>query len=220
MSAAAVAGELGPRFAAFESKKTSPNIWLIALTVTLATFMELLDTSIANVALPAHLRRLGHQLRREHVGAHQLPRGQRRGVTAERVASRVFGRKNYYMGCVALFSVSSLLCGLAPSSQLPDLLSRAARRRRRRPGAGGAGDPGRYFSGREARVGLRALQHGDRHRAGHRAAAGRVDHRQLFLALGLLHQCSHRNRLAGADQPVRLGLRRVQAGSGGSAARR
>src|SRR5262249_43065067 len=32
--------------------------------------------------------------------------------------SRVFGRKNYYMGCVALFSVSSLLCGLAPSLDL------------------------------------------------------------------------------------------------------
>ena len=33
------------------------NPWIIALTVTLATFMEVLDTSIANVALPAHRRR-------------------------------------------------------------------------------------------------------------------------------------------------------------------
>ena len=29
--------------------------------------------------------------------------------------SRVFGRKNYYMGCVGLFTLSSLFCGLAPS---------------------------------------------------------------------------------------------------------
>jgi MFS family permease len=35
--------------------------------------------------------------------------------------SRVFGRKNYYMTCVALFSVSSLMCGLAPSLVLPHL---------------------------------------------------------------------------------------------------
>lgn len=42
-----------PAFAASrEHTKRSANIWLIAITVTLATFMELLDTSIANVALP------------------------------------------------------------------------------------------------------------------------------------------------------------------------
>ena len=38
----AVAGELGPRFAAFESQRAkAPNMWLVAVTVTLATFMEL-----------------------------------------------------------------------------------------------------------------------------------------------------------------------------------
>ncbi len=112
---AAVAGELGPRFAAFESKKTSPNIWLIAFTVTLATFMELLDTSIANVALP----HISGGLATSYDEATWV-------LTSYLVAnavvlplsawlSRVFGRKNYYMGCVALFSISSLLCGLAPS---------------------------------------------------------------------------------------------------------
>ena len=91
------------------------NPWFIALTVTLATFMELLDTAIANVALP-HI-----------AGGLAVSSDESTWVlTSYLVAnaiilplsawlSRVFGRKNYYMGCVAMFTVSSLLCGLAPS---------------------------------------------------------------------------------------------------------
>ncbi|HEY0702271.1 MAG TPA: DHA2 family efflux MFS transporter permease subunit [Candidatus Acidoferrales bacterium] len=91
------------------------NPWFIALTVTLATFMELLDTAIANVALP-HI-----------AGGLAVSSDESTWVlTSYLVAnaiilplsawlSRVFGRKNYYMGCVATFTISSLLCGLAPS---------------------------------------------------------------------------------------------------------
>jgi DHA2 family multidrug resistance protein len=91
------------------------NPWAIAITVTLATFMELLDTAIANVALP-------------HIAGGLAVSGDESTwvLTSYLVAnavvlplsawlSRVFGRKNYYLGCVALFTVSSLLCGLAPS---------------------------------------------------------------------------------------------------------
>ena len=89
--------------------------WLIAVTVTLATFMELLDTSIANVALP-HI-----------AGGLSTDQDQATWVlTSYLVAnavvlplsawlSIVFGRKRYYMACVALFTISSGLCGLAPS---------------------------------------------------------------------------------------------------------
>jgi DHA2 family multidrug resistance protein len=91
------------------------NPWLIAWVVTLATFMEVLDTSIANVALP-------------HV-AGSLAAGVDEStwiLTSYLVAnaiilplnglfSSVIGRKRYYMLSVALFTVSSLLCGLAPS---------------------------------------------------------------------------------------------------------
>jgi DHA2 family multidrug resistance protein len=91
------------------------NPWVIALAVTLATFMEVLDTSIANVALP-------------HI-AGSLSAGQDEStwvLTSYLVSnaivlplsgwlSSIVGRKNFYMGCVALFTVSSLLCGLAPS---------------------------------------------------------------------------------------------------------
>jgi DHA2 family multidrug resistance protein len=91
------------------------NPWLIALTVTLATFMELLDTSIANVSLPY----IGGGLGRSYDEVTWI-------LTTYLVAnavvlpmsawlSRVFGRKNYYLACVALFTLTSLFCGLAPS---------------------------------------------------------------------------------------------------------
>ena len=95
--------------------KPAINPWFIAVTVTLATFMELLDTSIANVALPY----IGGGLGRSYDEVTWI-------LTTYLVAnavilpmsawlSRVFGRKTYYLGCVALFTLTSLFCGLAPS---------------------------------------------------------------------------------------------------------
>src|ERR1700759_18089 len=91
------------------------NPWFIAVTVTIAAFMELLDTSIANVALPY----IGGGLGRSYDEVTWI-------LTTYLVAnavvlpmsawlSRVFGRKNYYLGCVALFTLTSLFCGIAPS---------------------------------------------------------------------------------------------------------
>ena len=91
------------------------NPWAVALTVTIATFMEVMDTSIANVALP-------------HI-AGGLSAGQDEStwvLTSYLVSNAVvlpmsawfserFGRKRFYMICVALFTISSFLCGLAPS---------------------------------------------------------------------------------------------------------
>ncbi|MGB9235756.1 MAG: DHA2 family efflux MFS transporter permease subunit [Terriglobales bacterium] len=91
------------------------NPWVIALAVTLATFMEVLDTSIANVALP-------------HI-AGSLSAGQDEStwiLTSYLVSnaivlplsgwlSSIMGRKRFYMSCVALFTISSCLCGLAPN---------------------------------------------------------------------------------------------------------
>jgi DHA2 family multidrug resistance protein len=95
--------------------KPAINPWFIAVTVTLATFMELLDTSIANVALPY----IGGGLGRSYDEVTWI-------LTTYLVAnavilpmsawlSRVFGRKTYYLGCVALFTLTSFFCGLAPS---------------------------------------------------------------------------------------------------------
>jgi DHA2 family multidrug resistance protein len=91
------------------------NPWLIAITVTMATFMELLDTAIANVALPHIAGGLAVSydestwVLTSYLVANAIV------LPLSAWLSRVFGRKNYYMTCVALFTVSSLLCGLAPS---------------------------------------------------------------------------------------------------------
>src|SRR5271154_2795463 len=98
--------------------KVGINPWFIAITVTLATFMELLDTAIANVALPHIAGGLA-------VSSDESTWILTSYLVANAVVlplsawlSRVFGRKNYYMTCVALFTASSLLCGLAPSLSL------------------------------------------------------------------------------------------------------
>src|SRR5437016_7855648 len=96
------------------------NPWVIAITVTLATFMEVLDTSIANVSLP-------HIAGDLSVTADQSTWVLTSYLVANAVVlpisgwlSSKFGRKRFYMTSVALFTVSSLLAGLAPS--LPALV--------------------------------------------------------------------------------------------------
>src|ERR1017187_5456859 len=91
------------------------NPWIIALVVTMATFMEVLDTSVANVALPHIAGNLSAGLDESTwvltsylvSNAVILPLS---GWISERV-----GRKRFYMSCVALFTISSLLCGFAPN---------------------------------------------------------------------------------------------------------
>jgi DHA2 family multidrug resistance protein len=89
------------------------NPWVIAMTVTLATFMEVLDSSIANVALPHMAGTMGAS-----------PEESTWVITSYLVASaivlpmsgwlsNVIGRKRFYMICVAIFTASSLLCGFA-----------------------------------------------------------------------------------------------------------
>lgn len=97
-----------------KAKKTV-NPWVIALTVTLATFMELLDTSIANVSLPHIAGGLGRSfdevtwILTTYLVANAVV------LPLSAWLSRVFGRKNYYMACVALFTLTSFFCGIAPS---------------------------------------------------------------------------------------------------------
>ena len=92
--------------------------WLISMIVVLATFMEVLDTSIANVSLP-HI-----------AGSLSASTDESTWVlTSYLVANAIvlplsgwfsdmFGRKRFYMTCVVLFTASSFLCGLAPSLPL------------------------------------------------------------------------------------------------------
>src|SRR5579872_4231875 len=95
--------------------RPSFNPWLIAVVVALAAFMEVLDTSIANVALPYIAGNLG------------ASNDQSTWVLTSYLVSNavvlpisgwfasVLGRKRFFMICLAIFTVSSLLCGIAPS---------------------------------------------------------------------------------------------------------
>ncbi|HSY59163.1 MAG TPA: DHA2 family efflux MFS transporter permease subunit [Terriglobales bacterium] len=98
-----------------EAWRPSHNPWLIALTVTLATFMEVLDTSIANVALPHIAGSLGASSDESTwvLTSYLVSNAIVLPISAW-LATRV-GRKRFYMVCVAVFATSSFLCGLAPS---------------------------------------------------------------------------------------------------------
>jgi DHA2 family multidrug resistance protein len=96
-------------------KAQTINPWLIAITVTLATFMELLDTAIANVSLPHIAGGLATSYDESTWVLTSYLVANAVVLPLSAWLSRVFGRKNYYMACVALFTLSSLLCGFAPS---------------------------------------------------------------------------------------------------------
>ena len=101
-----------PRAAA---ERSGVNPWIIAITVTLATFMELLDTAIANVSLPHIAGGLAVSYDESTWVLTSYLVSNAVVLPLSAWLSRVFGRKRYYMLCVVLFTLSSLLCGLAPS---------------------------------------------------------------------------------------------------------
>src|SRR5499433_4538555 len=98
--------------------KPQHNPWLIAVVVALAAFMEILDTSIANVALPYMAGNLG------------VSNDESTWVLTSYLVSNaivlpisgwiagVVGRKRFFMACIGFFTLSSLLCGIAPSLEL------------------------------------------------------------------------------------------------------
>jgi DHA2 family multidrug resistance protein len=93
--------------------KPSHNPWAVALTVTLATFMEVLDTSIANVALPHMAGTLGASQDEATWVLTSYLVSSAIVLPISGWLSNRFGRKRFYMVCVALFTICSLLCGIA-----------------------------------------------------------------------------------------------------------
>src|SRR5580704_3509088 len=96
------------------------NPWVIAITVTLATFMEVLDSSIANVALPHIAGTLGASSEESTWVITSYLVSSAIVLPMSGWLSNIIGRKRFYMMCVAMFTVSSFLCALAPT--LPMLI--------------------------------------------------------------------------------------------------
>ena len=196
--------------------------WLIAPTVGLAAFMEVLDISIVNVSL-------------QHVAGSMAatPDEATWVLTSYLVTNAVvlpisgwlsetFGRKRYFLGSIIGFSITSLFCGLAPT--LPLLI--VARGLQGIAGGGlqptCAGLPRRRVSARTAGAGLCHLRPRRRVCAGDRADGRRLDHRQLDLALGVSDQRAgrHLGQRAGDAHPHRsAGGRRGQTGAVGAGLR-
>ena len=165
----------------------SVSPWLIAATVMLATFMEVLDTSIANVSLPHIAGSLSATVDESTWVLTSYLISNAIVLPLTGWLSMLFGRKRLFIGCVVIFTISSFLCGLAPNLSLLIFF-------RILQGAGGGGLQPisqailvESFP-RKAGDGDGGLRHGRRGRAHYRAHAGRLDHRQLLLALDLLHQ--------------------------------
>jgi DHA2 family multidrug resistance protein len=91
------------------------NPWLIAVVVALAAFMEVLDTSIANVALPHIAGNLGASNDESTWVLTSYLVSNAIVLPISGWLANLFGRKRFFLVCIFLFTLSSLLCGAAPS---------------------------------------------------------------------------------------------------------
>src|SRR6267154_5586776 len=96
------------------------NPWIVALAVVIPTFMEVLDTTIANVALRYIAGGLSAAVTdSEWVITSYLAANAVILPISGWISARL-GRRNYFMLSIAIFTASSMLCGLATS--LPQLI--------------------------------------------------------------------------------------------------
>src|SRR5580704_12131265 len=100
-----------------ESRSTwlpKANPWLVAFVVSLAAFMEVLDTSIANVALPHIAGNLGASSDESTwvLTSYLVSNAIILPITGWLVS--LIGRKKFFLICITVFTISSLLCGIAP----------------------------------------------------------------------------------------------------------
>ncbi|WP_315763486.1 DHA2 family efflux MFS transporter permease subunit [Bradyrhizobium sp. SZCCHNS2005] len=89
------------------------NPWLIAILVALATFMEVLDTTIANVALPYIAGGMGVSQDESSWVVTTYLVSNAIILTASSFLAKRFGRKSFFLMCLGLFTLSSVLCGFA-----------------------------------------------------------------------------------------------------------
>jgi MFS transporter, DHA2 family, multidrug resistance protein len=109
---AVTAGALPPA-----ARSAAVNPWLIAVLVAFASFMENLDTTIANVALPYIAGGLGVSEDEASWVVTTYLVANAVSLTASSYLAQRLGRKAFFLTCLALFTVSSVLCGFAPNLQ-------------------------------------------------------------------------------------------------------
>ncbi|HXE10934.1 MAG TPA: DHA2 family efflux MFS transporter permease subunit [Bryobacteraceae bacterium] len=99
----------------FASWAPKVNPWFIAFVVSLAAFMEVLDTSIANVALPHIAGNMGASSDESTwvLTSYLVSNAIVLPITGWLVS--LFGRKRFFLLCITVFTASSLFCGIAPT---------------------------------------------------------------------------------------------------------
>ena len=117
MAVSAVASAAGGA-ASRASANAGTNPWLIAAVVALATFMEVLDTTIANVALPYVAGGLGVSEDEASWVVTTYLVSNAIVLTASSFFARLVGRKRFFLICLGLFTAASVLCGFAWNLQL------------------------------------------------------------------------------------------------------
>ena len=95
------------------SARGAANPWLIAVLVAFAAFMEVLDTTIANVALRYIAGGLGISQDEASWVVTTYLVANAVSLTASSFLARRFGRKAFFLACLGLFTASSVLCGMA-----------------------------------------------------------------------------------------------------------
>src|ERR1700736_6080981 len=113
MRAAAI--QAGPPASASGTGAVNP--WVIAILVALASFMEVLDTTIANVALPYIAGGMGVSEDEASWVVTTYLVANAVSLTGSSYLAQRFGRKPFFLICLALFTASSVLCGFAPNLQ-------------------------------------------------------------------------------------------------------
>jgi MFS transporter, DHA2 family, multidrug resistance protein len=91
------------------------NPWVIAILVAVASFMEVLDTTIANVALPYIAGGMGVSEDEASWVVTTYLVSNAIVLTASSFLARTLGRKTFFLICLGAFTLSSLLCGFAPN---------------------------------------------------------------------------------------------------------
>src|SRR5207245_4189799 len=108
-------GRRAAPLSAAEPWRPKVNPWLIAVVVAMAAVMEVLDTSIANVALPYMAGTLGASNDESTWVLTSYLVSNAIVLPISGWFAGVFGRKRFFMICLVIFTLSSLLCGMAPS---------------------------------------------------------------------------------------------------------
>ena len=179
------------------------NPWLVTASVMLPTFMEVLDTAIASVALPYIAGSLSASnseatwVLTSYLVANAVI------LPASNWFARRFGRKNFSVVLRGRLHRGELLLRGGPLAGGHPAGAGSAGSRRRSAAAALAVDPAGKLSRAEALAGHGRLRPGNRRRPGARPHARRMAHRHLQLAIRLLHQHPGRHPGRLHDQPLR-----------------